>query len=123
MDAVATEVGQQFHTRFKEIVATNEVAILDRTDMEWLPRDQQTRIVNLALVRRQNGQEFYLGSAVVGNLVEYAEQVGKNGLDDTANKIFYAAVERYLDFGRTIESVQNARSKRIIKYEGIYWTQ
>lgn len=120
MDATVTEqqIGERFHTRFREVRATDQVCVLDRRDMEWLPKKDVVTSVPLSLVKRFDGSEFYIGSAIRGGLVPIAQDVRRNGLSGEANKLFYVGVEKYLNGNRTVGKIDNVNSIREIRYEG-----
>lgn len=117
MDATTTEqqTGERFHTRFKEVRRTDQVCVLDRQDMEWLPKNDVVTSIPLSLVKRHNGSEFYIGSAIRGGLVPIAEGLDRH-LGNEANKIFYATVERYLDDRRVVDRIDHPLSSREIRY-------
>lgn len=117
MNDTGTELISKTHLRFEKVQHTDEVLVLDRSEIPWLPKNENITLAHLTLITRRisgQNQEFYIGSAIrEKTLVGTAQELHRTGKALLADKLFYAAVERLLD-GQLDEKdhIRNPRTKK-----------
>lgn len=116
MSDTGIELASKTHLRFEKVQHTDEVLVLDRGEIPWLPKNENITLIHLTLVTRKvsgQNQEFYIGSAIRGKtLVSAAQELHRTNKALLADKLFYAATERLLD-GQLGEKdrIRNPRTK------------
>ena len=93
---------------FQEVKRAQQVLVLDRIDLPWLPSDEAH--VPLAFIVLQSGEQFYYGSAVKGKTLIDAAR-GLDTKSEQANKLFYAEAQRFLQGSRATRTLDNPLTK------------